>query len=98
MVGVLLLASRTLVMAGFSISVASFVGLSIYAVLQFSLWWPGLVGIDGSNRILLAAVTMLPLMLLFTKLNWVRPLGWLSGRLSRILEPIDRAIENRGGS
>jgi hypothetical protein len=88
----LLRALRAIVMAGFAVCVAAFVGLSVYAVLQFGLWWPGLADIEGSNRLLLAAVTMLPFLLLFTKLNWSRPLDWLSGRFNRMVEPIDRAI------
>lgn len=88
----LLRALRAIVMAGFAVCAAAFVGLSIYAVLQFGLWWPGRAGIEGSNRLLLAAVTMLPFLLLFTKLNWSRPLGWLSARFNRVIEPIDRAI------
>ena len=89
----LLRALRAIVMAGFALTAAAFVGLSIYAVLQFGLWWPGLAGIEGSTRLLLAAVTMLPFLLLFTKLNWSRPLGSLSGQFNRMVEPIDRAIE-----
>ena len=83
---------RAIVMAGFVICAAAFVGLSVYAVLQFGLWWPKLAGLDGSTRMVLAAVTMLPFLLLFTKLNWSRPLGWLSARFDRLIEPIDRAI------
>ena len=89
----LLRALRAIVMAGFVVCVAAFVGLSIYAVLQFGLWWPGLAGIEGSTRLIMAAVTMLPFLLLFTKLDWSRPLGWLSGCFNRLVEPIDRAIE-----
>jgi hypothetical protein len=88
----LLRGARAIVMAGFVVCAAAFVGLSVYAVLQFGLWWPKLAGIEGSNRLLLAAVTMLPFLLLFTKLNWSRPLDWLSGRFNRMVEPIDRAI------
>jgi len=91
----LLRALRAIVMAGFVVCVAAFVGLSVYAVLQFGLWWPTLAGIEGSTRLVLAAVTMLPFLLLFTKLNWSRPLGWLSGRFNRMVEPIDRAIAVR---
>ncbi len=83
---------RAIVMAVFVVCVAAFVGLCVYAVLQFGLWWPGLVGVDGSNRLLLAAVTMLPFLLLFTKFDWSRPLGWLSARFNGLIEPIDRAI------
>ncbi len=83
---------RAIVMACFVICVAAFVGLCVYAVLQFGLWWPKMAGIDGSNRLLLAAVTMLPFLLLFTKLDWSRPLGWLSSRFNQLIEPIDRAI------
>lgn len=88
----LLRGARAIVMAGFVVCVAAFVGLCVYAVLQFGLWWPGLAGIDGSNRLLLAAVTMLPFLLLFTRLNWTRPLGWLSARFNGLIEHIDRAI------
>ena len=84
-------------MAAFAVSAATLVGLGIYAALQFSLWWPSLVGIQGSNRMLLAAATMLPFMLLFISINWARPLDWLSARFNRALEPINRAIEKRGG-
>ncbi|MBT4907201.1 MAG: hypothetical protein HOK98_01965 [Rhodospirillaceae bacterium] len=89
----LLRGARAIVMACFVVCAAALVGLSIYAVLQFGLWWPKLAGIDGSTRLILAAVTMLPFLLLFTKLNWSRPLGWLSARFNRLVEPIDRAIE-----
>lgn len=89
----LLRALRAIVMACFVVCTAAFVGLSVYAVLQFGLWWPKLAGIDGSTRLILAAVTMLPFLLLFTKLNWSRPLGWLSTRFNRVIEPIERAIE-----
>lgn len=86
---------RAVVMAGFVICVAAFVGLCIYAVLQFGLWWPGLAGLDGSPRLILAAVTMLPFLLLFTKLNWSRPLGWLSASFNRLIDPIDRGIASK---
>lgn len=85
-----------MVMAGFVVCVAAFVGLSIYAVLQFGLWWPKLASIHGSTRLVLAAVTMLPFLLLFTRLNWSRPLGWLSVRFNRLVDPIDRAIAGDG--
>ncbi|MDA0787387.1 MAG: hypothetical protein O3B37_13960 [Proteobacteria bacterium] len=88
----LLRGARAVVMAGFAVCAAAFVGLSVYAVLQFGLWWPRLAGLDGSTRLVLAAVTMLPFLLLFTKLNWSRPLGWLSGRFNWVIEPIDQAI------
>jgi hypothetical protein len=88
----LLRALRAIVMACFVVCTAAFVGLSVYAVLQFGLWWPKLAGIGGSTRLILAAVTMLPFLLLFTKLNWSQPLGWLSARFNRLIEPIDREI------
>ncbi|MEP4380514.1 MAG: hypothetical protein ABJ215_14475 [Alphaproteobacteria bacterium] len=95
---ILLRGARAVVMAGFVVCAAAFVGLSIYAALQFGLWWPGLVGLEGSTRLILAAVTMLPFLLLFTRLNWSRPLGWLSQRFNRVVEPIDRAIAKRSTS
>tara|TARA_A100001037_G_C14564821_1_gene377553 strand:- start:80 stop:367 length:288 start_codon:yes stop_codon:yes gene_type:complete len=89
----LLRALRAIIMAGFVLCAAAFVGLSVYAALQFGLWWPGLFGIEGSTRLVLAAATLLPFLLLFTKLNWSRPLGWLAERFSRAVAPIDRAID-----
>jgi hypothetical protein len=80
-------------MALFALLAAAFVGLSVYAVLQFGLWWPGLLELGGTTRMVLAALTLLPFLLLFTKLNWSRPLGWLADRFNRLVEPIDRAIE-----
>lgn len=85
---------RLVILAEFAFTVAAFVGLTIYAVLQFGLWWPRLAGIEGSNRLLLAAVTMLPFLLVFTNLNWSRPLDSLAVRFSRMVEPIDRAISD----
>lgn len=79
-------------MAGFVLCVALFVGLSVYAVLQFGFWWPAVAGLDGGLRMVLAALTMLPFLLVFTKLNWSRPLGWLTARFNRLVAPIDRAI------
>jgi len=93
----LLRGARAVVLAGFVVCAAAFVGLSVYAVLQFGLWWPKLAGLHGSTRLILAAVTMLPFLLLFTKLNWSRPLGWLSARFNRAIEPIDRAIAAEKG-
>ena len=49
--------------------------------------------ITGNWRMILAAVTLLPFLLFFTKLNWSRPLGWLAGCFNRLIELIDRAIE-----
>ncbi|MBS28811.1 MAG: hypothetical protein CL566_07815 [Alphaproteobacteria bacterium] len=80
-------------MAVFALMAAAFVGLSVYAVLQFGLWWPILFDITGNWRMILAAVTLLPFLLFFTKLNWSRPLGWLAGCFNRLIELIDRAIE-----
>ena len=88
----LLRVARAIVMAGFVVCVAALVGLCVYAALQFGLWWPKLVGLDGATRMILAAVTMLPFLFLFTKFNWSRPLGWLSARFNGLIEPIDRAI------
>ena len=90
---VLLRTARTAVMAVFALCVAAFVGLSVYAVLQFGLWWPVQFEMSGTLHLVLAAVTMLPFLLLFTKLNWARPLGWLGRRFNRLVEPIDRVIE-----
>ncbi len=88
----LLKAARALVMALFSLAAAAFVGLAVYAVLQFGLWWPVLLGWTGNTRMLLAVVTLLPFLLLFTRLNWSRPMNWLAARFNSLVEPIDRAI------
>lgn len=85
---------RAVVMAVFALFVAAFVGLSVYAVLQFGLWWPILFDITGNARMILAAVTLLPFLLLFTKLNWARPLDWLAAQFNRLIAPIDRAIDS----
>lgn len=77
----------------FALLSAAFVGLSVYAVLQFGLWWPRLFGATEAAGLLLAAVTMLPFLLLFTKLNWSRPTGWLAVHFSMLITPIDRRIE-----
>ncbi len=72
---------------------AAFVGLSVYAVLQFGLWWPRVAGFAGVWRQLLAVATMLPFLLVFTKLSWSRPLGWLMARFAGLIAPFDRAID-----
>ncbi len=89
----LLRALRGGVMAVFALFVAAFVGLSVYAVLQFGFWWPGLLGVGKSMHLVFAALTLLPFLLLFTRLNWSRPIGWLAAQFNRLVEPIDRAIE-----
>ena len=88
----LLRALRAFVMALFALFAAAFVGLSVYAVLQFGLWWPGLLGLGESAHLVLAALTLLPFLLLFTRLEWSRPISWLAARFNRLVEPIDRAI------
>lgn len=89
----LLRALRAGVMTLFALFAAVFVGLCVYAVLQFGLWWPGLLGVGSSLHLVLAALTMLPFLLLFTRLDWSRPVGWLAARFNRLVEPIDRAID-----
>jgi len=85
--------ARGLLTALFALLAAAFVGLAVYAVLQFGLWWPRLFGAGETTGLLLAAVTMLPFLLVFTKLNWSRPLGWLAARFSRLITPLDRRVE-----
>lgn len=80
-------------MAVFALFVAAFVGLSVYAVLQFGLWWPTQFDLSVTTRLVLAALTMLPFLLVFTGLNWSRPTGWIAAMFNRMVEPIDRAIE-----
>lgn len=84
---------RWFLTALFALLAASFVGLAVYAVLQFGLWWPRLFGLGEAAGFVLAALTMLPFLLLFTKLDWSRPLGWLAARFSTLITPIDRRIE-----
>ncbi len=79
--------------AVFALLAAAFVGLAVYAVLQFGLWWPRLFGAGEVAALILAAVTMLPFLLVFTRLDWARPLGWLAARFSTVITPIDRRIE-----
>ncbi|MBT5570150.1 MAG: hypothetical protein HOJ90_02920 [Alphaproteobacteria bacterium] len=85
--------ARAVVMAVFALFVAAFVGLSVYAVLQFGLWWPRNFELNNTLKLIGAALTMLPFLLLFTKLNWSRPLGCLATVFNRLIGPIDRAIE-----
>ena len=80
-------------MAVFALCAAAFIGLSVYAVLQFGLWWPTRFELSGTMRLVLAALTMLPFLLVFTQLNWTRPMAWLAARFDRLIEPIDRAIK-----
>jgi len=83
---------RWLLTALFALLAASFVGLAVYAVLQFGLWWPKLLPLGGGARLLLAVATMLPFLLLFIRLNWSRPMGWLAARFARLIGPLDRRI------
>lgn len=85
--------TRGLLTALFALLAASFVGVAVYAVLQFGLWWPRQFGLGEAAGFVLAALTMLPFLLLFTKLNWSRPLGWLAARFSTLITPIDRRID-----
>lgn len=84
---------RWLLTALFALLAATFVGLAVYAVLQFGLWWPRLFGAGELAGQLLAAATMLPFLLVFTRLNWSRPLGWLAARFSAVITPLDNRIE-----
>jgi hypothetical protein len=84
---------RWLLTALFALLVASFVGLSVWGVLQFGLWWPRLFDTGEAVRLLLAVITMLPFLLAFTKLNWSRPMGWLAAWFSKLITPLNRRIE-----
>ena len=84
---------RWLLTTLFALLAASFIGLAVYAVLQFGLWWPRLFGAGVAAQQLLAVATMLPFLLLVTKLNWSRPMGWLAVRFSAIITPLDRRID-----
>ena len=84
---------RWLLTALFALLAAAFVGLMVYAVLQFGLWWPRLFGAGETTGLLLAAVTMLPFLLAFTRLNWSRPMGWLAARFSSLITPLDNRID-----
>ncbi len=84
---------RWILTALFALLTAAFVGLAVYAVLQFGLWWPRLFGAGETAGLLLAALTMLPFLLVFTKLDWSRPLDWLAVRFSSMITPINRRIE-----
>jgi hypothetical protein len=86
-------AVRWLLTALFALLAAAFVGLTVYAVLQFGLWWPRLIGAGELAGQLLAAGTMLPFLLVFTKLNWSRPMGWLAARFSSLITPLDNRID-----
>ena len=92
---VILRVVRTAVMAVFALFAAAFVGLSVYAVLQFGLWWPSFLEVSGTIHLVLGALTLLPFLLLFTKLNWSRPMGPLTMWFNRLVDPIDRAIKAR---
>ena len=70
---------RWFLTAVFALLAACFIGLSIYAVIQFGLWWPRWFGAGPAVRLLLAIITMLPFLLLFTRLNWSRPSCSISG-------------------
>jgi len=76
----------------FALLAATFVGLAVYGVMQFGLWWPKLLGVGGAWRQLLEVATMLPFLLLFTRLNWSRPMGWLAALFARLITPLDRRI------
>ena len=86
-------AVRGLLTAVFALLAACFIGLAVYAVIQFGLWWPRWFGAGPAVRLLLAVITMLPFLLLFTRLNWSRPMGWLAARFSVVITPIDRRID-----
>ena len=91
----MLRAARAAVLAVFALSAAALVGLSVYAVLQFGLWWPTMFELGDTTSLVLAAITMLPFLLVFTRLNWSRPVGWLATCLNKLVEPLDRAIERQ---
>ena len=86
-------ATRGLLTALFALLAAAFVGLAVYAVLQFGLWWPRRFGFGEGTGFVLAALTMLPFMLLFTRLDWSRPMGWLAAKFSQMITPLDRRID-----
>ncbi|NNE84959.1 MAG: hypothetical protein HKN28_13425 [Alphaproteobacteria bacterium] len=84
---------RWFLTALFALLAAAFVGLAVYAVLQFGLWWPRRFGFGEAAGFVLAALTMLPFLLLFTRLDWSRPMGWLAAKFSQMITPLDRRID-----
>ncbi len=89
----LLCGLRWLLTALFALLAAAFVGLAVWSVLQFGLWWPRLFGAGVAVQQLLAVATMLPFLLLFIRLNWSRPMGWLAAKFSQMITPLDRRID-----
>lgn len=85
-------AALALTMTFFALFVAAFVGLSIYAVLLFGLWWPAQFALNNTLRFLFAALTTLALLLLLSKLNWSRPMGCLAGVFNRLIVLIERSM------
>ena len=81
-------------MAVFAMLVAAFVGMSVYAVMQFGLWWPRSLELSNTFSLVCAALTMLPFLLLFTKLNWSFPLSWLAACFNLLVTPIDQEIKS----
>ena len=83
----MLRAARAVVMTVFALLVAAFVGLSVYAVLQFGLWWPAQLELSNTLKLVCAALTMLPFSAAIHEAELVTPHGLDRCRV----QPTDRA-------
>ena len=77
---------------------AASVGLIVYAILQLGLWWPSLVGANRAIGLLLAALTMLPFLIIFVNLNWSKPLIKLVIVFTILMNPLNEAIDKLSSS
>ena len=77
---------------------AASVGLIVYAILQLGLWWPSLVGANRAIGLLLAALTMLPFLIIFVNLNWSKPLIKLVIVFTILMRPLNEAIDKLSSS
>ena len=72
---------------------AASVGLFVYAILLFGLWWPSLLGVNRDVGLVLAAITMLPFLIVFVNLKWSRLLSKLIIIFTILIQPLNKAID-----
>ena len=66
--------------------------------MQLGLWWPSLVGANRAIGLLLAALTMLPFLIIFVNLNWSKPLIKLVIVFTILMNPLNEAIDKLSSS
>lgn len=72
---------------------AASIGLIVYAILLFGLWWPSLIRVNRDIGLLLAALTMMPFLIIFVNIKWSKPLSKLVVIFTVLMQPLSKLID-----